>query len=267
MSLLFRLMSTAATMISSETPWWMGVPTKLIRKTTLVPAAVNHLPVHTLTFAIPKDATFTGRAISHSDVKIELGDVVKMVIPQYKPKSYSMSALRDDEFDITLKIYPNGRASGFLDRLKIGDEINTFGLSARRFRNTGTYVGIIAYGVGMTEGLPVARAELEKGDARQVVLLWASRTMDDTFWDKEITSLAENYPHKFKMVRILSREEREGCMHGRVGPEILQKVFQPIDSDEARFLSVGTKEMMRMTDSYLASINYQMPKHALLPKG
>ena len=178
-----------------------------------------------------------------------------------------MSALRDDEFDITLKIYPNGRASGFLDRLKIGDEINTFGLSARRFRNTGTYVGIIAYGVGMTEGLPVARAELEKGDARQVVLLWASRTMDDTFWDKEITSLAENYPHKFKMVRILSREEREGCMHGRVGPEILQKVFQPIDSDEARFLSVGTKEMMRMTDSYLASINYQMPKHALLPKG
>jgi len=144
MSLLFRLMSTAATMISSETPWWMGVPTKLIRKTTLVPAAVNHLPVHTLTFAIPKDATFTGRAISHSDVryilglqcrctscyrlselllfptgshclfpaicslqsyislsmqnhpsppiskfrikkvKIELGDVVKMVIPQYK---------------------------------------------------------------------------------------------------------------------------------------------------------------------------------------
>ena len=259
-------MLTVATVISNETPWWTGVPTKLIRKTTLIAASPDHLPVYTLTFAIPKDATFTGRAKPHSEVNIGLGDVVKMVIPNYKPKSYSMSALRDEEFDITLKVYPNGRASGFLDRLKVGEKINTFGVSANRTRNPGISVGIVAYGVGITEGLPVAKAELEKGDAKQVVLLWASRTSKDTFWSEDIASLTEKYPEKFRMVHILSREEREGCLHGRVNSTVLQQVFQPTDTEKARFLSIGTKEMMRMTDGYFAEINYRMPNHHLIPK-
>jgi len=266
MEILARPFSAVAGMIMSETPWWVGVPTQLVKKKTLVASGPNHLPVHTLTFSIPKEATFTGRAKSHSEVRIDLGDVVKMVIPNYKPKSYSMSALREEEFDITFKVYPNGRASGYLDRLKVGDEINTFGISAKRVRNPGAYVGIIAYGVGITEGLPIAKEELEKDDAQKVVLLWASRTFNDTFWHDEIVSLVKQYPQKFKIVYIYSREEREGCLRGRINPEVLQEVFQPTNKDEARFLSVGTKDMMRMTDGYLASIGYHIPKHVLIPK-
>jgi len=266
--MLFRIMSTVAAVFATEAPWFTGVPTKLIKKTTLIAATTDHLPVYTLTFEIPKDGTFTGRAKPHSELRIDLGDVVKMVIPNYKPKSYSMSALRieENEFDVTLKVYPNGRASGFLDRLKVGEELNTFGISAKRTRNVGEYVGIVAYGVGMTEGLPIAKAELEKGDAKRVVLLWASRTSDDTFWNDDIASLTKQYPETFEMVHILSREKREGCLHGRVNPNVLQQVFQPKDSEDARFLSVGTKEMMRMTDGYFAENNYNMPKHHLIPK-
>ncbi|CAB9510262.1 b5 reductase 1 [Seminavis robusta] len=254
-------------MVSTETPWWLGAPTKLIKKTTLVPAAPNHLPVHTLTFAIPKDdSAFSGRAKPHSEVAIELGDVVKMVIPGYKPKSYSMSAIRDGEFDITFKVYPNGRASGFLDRLNVGDEMGTFGMTAGRHRNPGSFVGCIAFGVGITECLPVAQAELEKGDAEKVVLLWASRTMADTFWHDKIEDLKKKYPDRFQMAHILSREERQGCLKGRINPELLDQVFQPEDRSQARFLSVGTKEMMRMTDKMLEEIDYPMPQHALLPK-
>mmetsp|Transcript_45661 Transcript_45661/g.51835 ORF Transcript_45661/g.51835 Transcript_45661/m.51835 type:complete len:276 (+) Transcript_45661:113-940(+) len=264
----FRLMSTVAAVFATEVPWYTGVPTKLLKKTTLIPATTDHLPVYTLTFEIPKNATFTGRAKPHAEVRIDMGDVVKMVIPNYKPKSYSMSALRlaENEFDITLKVYPNGRASGFLDRLQIGEELNTFGISAKRTRQPGEYVGIVAYGVGMTEGLPIAKAELEKGDAKRVVLLWASRTWEDTFWQEELAALTTHYPDHFEIVHILSREEREGCLHGRVNPEVLQQVFQPTESEEARFLSVGTKEMMRMTDGYFATNNYYMPKHHLIPK-
>jgi hypothetical protein len=96
-----------------------GVPTKLIKKITLVEESPDHLPIHTLTFEIPRGAKFTGFAQPHSEVRLDMGDVVKMVIPNYKSKSYSMSALRDNEFDVTFKVYPNGRASGFLDRLEI----------------------------------------------------------------------------------------------------------------------------------------------------
>ena len=266
--MIFRIMTAVATMVSTETPWWLGTPTKLIKKTTLVKAdqGVNRLPVHTLTFAIPENAKPSGKARLHSDVRIDLGDVVKMVIPGYKPKSYSISAMREKEFDVTFKVYPNGRASGFLDRLEVGDEIGSFGMKAGRRRNPGNFVGIIAYGVGITEALPVAAAELEKGDAKEVVLLWASRTMADTFWHDEIEMLQKKYPTKFKMIHLLSREEHEGCLKGRVNPQLFDQVFQPANREDARFLSVGTKEMMRMTDGMLAEIGYPMPQHHLLPK-
>ena len=281
-SMVFKALTTAVStlMTNQQQPWWMGVETKLIKKITLVPPACGgdaadgnnngRLPVHTLTFQIPKNVTFSGKAIPHNDVRLDMGDVVKMVIPGYKPKSYSMSALRETEFDVTFKVYPNGRASGFLDRLQVGDYINSFGMRKSTIRNPGSYVGVIAYGVGITEALPVAKAELEKGDAQQVVLLWASKTQADTFWNDEIQELATQYPTKFQMVYIFSREDVDGCLKGRINPQILSDVFHGANDNttkvEARFLSVGTKDMMRMTDRMLSEIGFDMPKHALLPK-
>lgn len=264
------------------TPWWTGVPTKLIRKTTLVQPSVpinskeyvnaTHFAVHTLTFEVPQGCTFGGLAIPHSDIRIDLGDVVKMVIPGYKPKSYSVSAYRPktNEMDVTIKVYPNGRASGHLDRLKIGSTINTFGMSARKKRNSGKFFGGIAYGVGITEILPVAEFELKKGDAEKVVVLWASRTSKDVFWQDKITKLEKEYPDKFEMVQIYSREESPdpAILKGRINPLILQEVFEPriekakIKKDDARFLAVGTKSMISLTGTMLTKIGFPMPKHA-----
>lgn len=247
--------------ISMATKRW-GVPTRLIKKITLVPASEHCLPVHTLTFAIPEPE------MHHSTLRLDLGDVMKMVIPGYKPKSYSVSALRVDrgEFDVTFKVYPNGRASGPLDRLAIGDTMHTFGRSANRRHNPGAYVGIVAYGVGITEGLPVARAELEDGTAGKVVLLWASRAVRDTFWGDDIEALCRRYPDRFEVVRIYSREERDGCLYGRITADVLERVFRPNKAEDARFLSVGTKDMMRQTEDMWASIGYKLPRNLLLPK-
>lgn len=268
--MLFDLMTTGMKLIYGTLPWWAGVPVTLVRKTPLVTAAADRLPVYTLTFAMPQELiipTNGGKAKPHADIDLDLGDVVKMVIPGYKPKSYSVSALRRTEFDVTFKVYPNGRASGYLDRLQIGDTINSFGMSAGRVRNSGDFVGIVTYGVGITEGLPVAVAELERCDATRVTLLWASRTWQDTFWHDEISTLQRRYGKRLQVVHILSRQQRDGCLHGRINANVLDKVFQPANRNEARFLSVGTKEMMRLTDDMLASIQYPMPGHALLPSG
>ena len=80
-----------------RTPWG-GAPATLIRKTPLVHAADDRLPVYTLTFKTPPGMDFLG-------VDIPLGDVVKVCVPNYKPKSYSVSAQRPGEFDITLKVF------------------------------------------------------------------------------------------------------------------------------------------------------------------
>ena len=254
----------------------VGLPaTTLIRKVTLVNGEspipqendrLLRLSVHTLTFSIPSETSFQKPAIPHASIQIDLGDVVKMVIPGYKPKSYSVSALRENEFDVTFKAYPNGRASGFLDGLQIGDTIQSFGKSANRVRNPGDFVGIIVFGVGITEGLPIAEAELEKKDAEMVVILWACRTFGDYFWGDKVDELEKKFGETFRVERIMSRDSRVGCWHGRINPDILEQVFQPPIKENARFLSVGTKEMMYSTDRMLTEIGYVMPKNALLPK-
>lgn len=249
---------------------WGGKPVRLLRKVTIVNDNDNRLPVHTLTFSTPVGTVAL-------DCDISMGDVVKVEVPNYKPKSYSMSAARPGEFDITFKVYPNGRASGYLNRTAIGQSIAVYGLPKRKIRQEGNHVGFIAYGVGITEALPIAEAELEKNASANVLLLWASKTTADTFWHDQLARLKEKHDKRFVLREILSREVRKGTLHGRINPGILQEVFDGtwgtgVGSvnenlrDGVRFLSVGTKEMMRETDDMLASIGYPQPKHSLLVK-
>ena len=109
------------------------------------------------------------------------------------------------------------------------------------------------------------------------MLLWASRTMGDTFWHEQIAALKEAYGDRFDVQTILSRERREGSLHGRVNPDVLREVFEhrwqtgPGGKNESRrggvrFLSVGTKQMMKGTDAMLQDIGYGGfgTEHALL---
>jgi len=264
-----RLAANRSRMANRLETRWGGAPAILLRKVTLVEESADHLPVHTCTFSIPEGMQ------DSLGVSIEKGDVVKVAVPEYKPKSYSMSAARDGEFDITFKVYPNGRASGFLDSTPIGGQIIVFGLSKSKTRQPGRFVGFIAFGVGITEALPIAASELAKGDAAQVLLLWASRTMGDTFWLEQMAELKATYGVRFEPVEILSREQREGTLHGRITPAVLQQVFDghwgtaPGEPNagcrgDVRFLTVGTKEMMCIADGMLAQIGYPMPRHGLL---
>ena len=78
----------------------------------------ERLPVYTLTFESPPSLS--------NAVRIDCGDVVKVVVPNFKPKSYSMSAERPGEFDITVKVYPGGVCSGYLDSVQVGESISAF---------------------------------------------------------------------------------------------------------------------------------------------
>ena len=136
-----------------------------------------------------------------------------------------MSALRlvEQEFDVTFKVHPNGRASGYLNRLQIGDSIQSFGMAKNKCRNPGgKWIGIVAYGVGITEALPMARAELERpgpGPLTTVTSVWASRTLHDTFSHDQIQALQQTYSetnknendttNRFEMAFLFSRESNE----------------------------------------------------------
>jgi len=244
-----------------------ALPARLLRKTCLVEASSDRLPVYTLTFSNPSGLTSLG-------VKIDHGDVVKVCVPDFKPKSYSMSAERPGEFDITFKVYPGGRCSGYLDSVQVGETIEVFKRGQLQ-RRPGKYVGIIAYGVGITEAFPVAKAELEKPEAESVKLLWASKTIGDMFWHEQLSATRQRFPGRFTISTILSREQREGSLHGRITGQTLSDVFDTswrtghgeeneADRDLVRFLVVGTKEMMTDTEMMLRKLGYHWISHALL---
>ena len=228
----------------------------------------TRLPVYTLTFANPPGVDSLG-------VRIDCGDVVKIRIPNFKPTSYSMSAERPGEFDVTYKLYPGGMCSGYLDSLKVGDDISVYRTGYKQ-RRAGSHVGFIAYGVGITEALPIAAAELAKPEPEQVRLLWANKTCGDQFWHKEIESMQAAHPTRFSVVHILSREKRHGSLYGRCSSAVLAQVFDRVwgtaadgpnaaNRNDARFLTVGTESMMEETKGMLREIGYSVPgQHALL---
>ena len=79
------------------------------------------------------------------------------VIPEFRAKSYSVSAERPGEFDITLKVYPHGRASGYLNSMELGQSIGVWRRSQDRTRRPGQLVALVAYGVAITVRAPPGR--------------------------------------------------------------------------------------------------------------
>ena len=76
---------------------------------------------------------------------------------------------------------------------------------------------------------------------------------------------------------MLSREKRKGSLHGRLSAEVLHNLFggswgigkgDQTARQGARFMSVGTKAMMKETDRMLENIGYPgggfSGSHALL---
>ena len=119
--------------------------------------------------------------------------------------------------------------------------------------------------------MPIAADELAKPEAQKVGLLWASKTAGDTFWHDQLTALSADHPERFRHTPIFSREQRPGALHGRVNASVLAAVFDQawgLDDEGrtgVRFLSVGTKQMMRETDEMLSSLGYHWSTNKLLP--
>jgi len=184
-----------------------------------------------------------------------------------------MSAQRPGEFDITIKVYPGGRSSGFLDCMQIGEEVRVFKKSEKQ-RSPGDLVGIVAYGIGITEALPVAISELARPDAKRVALLWSSQSSHCTFWHDDIAKLRADFGERFAFSHIFSRESIEGSFHGRVNEAVLREFFgtgwgvqleeaEGSGLSEVRLLSIGTKEMIKDTEAMFCGLGFPMPQHCL----
>mmetsp|Transcript_20114 Transcript_20114/g.50052 ORF Transcript_20114/g.50052 Transcript_20114/m.50052 type:complete len:310 (-) Transcript_20114:169-1098(-) len=227
-------------------------------------------PVRTFRFALPnRDTTLS------ETIQTGLGDRIKIhSMPGNAGghKSYSPTHLSTPgEIDLTVKIYPDGVNSQAFDSLKIGDTIGMSGPwppePARAQRSPAKQVNLVAFGVGLTEIIEVARSELQQENAKKVTLLYANRYQEDAFFKCELAELQKEHPKRFSVHYLYSREENRR----RVNADVLRETFhlpespdQPGHSDQ-RFVVVGTKAMINDTwDKYLGEFGYNRKDHSLL---
>jgi len=236
-------------------------PFTLQSREILVRGSDESLAVHRFTIGLPD-----GRSLMEFGVDLSLGDFVMVRQPgHFKSRAYSPTSNESlrGSFDIVVKIYPGGHVSGFLDKLQVGETVMVSGPGpvpwmAHAF-TPGWQVGLVAFGVGITEALPVMCARLRDERELRVVLLWANRRHNDTFWHEELEMLARAHPQRLELRYAFSREQRQGCEHGRVDRGVLERTFGSLDRSGARFLVVGTRDMKLRTFAHLEAMGFQLP--------
>jgi len=74
-------------------------------------------------------------------------------------RSYTPSSSNSDKgfFDLVIKVYPKGKMSQFIDKLKIGESIDVLGPTGRfeYEKNKFKHIGMLAGGTGITPMLQV----------------------------------------------------------------------------------------------------------------
>jgi len=120
----------------------------------------------------------------------------------------------------------------------------------------GTFIGdpkaetpilCLAAGSGLAPILSLADGALRRGFSPPVTLLFSARTMDDVYAQGQLAYWSHIY-RNFKSMITLTREEREGMLHGRI-PDILPKLFP--DLSEYSVFIAGSVEF---SDTCLAAV-------------
>lgn len=129
-------------------------------------------------------------------------------------------------YELTIKSVPNGVGSNYiLNNWKVGTEVVTSGplgtFEYEPFRDAKTVIGI-AGGSGITPFYSFAQAIADGDEDFNLILLYGSRTEKDILFKDELDALAAKTP-KFKVVNVLSDEEKEGYEHGFVNADLISK--------------------------------------------
>ena len=183
------------------------------------------------------------RAGQYLSLKLPIDD--SLVTRSYSLCSSPKEAL-NGSYAITIRANPGGFAADRLLRdLKPGDKLIASAPQGffyyEDLRDAGHVVGL-AGGSGITPFLSMARALADGIEDFSLTLLYGSRREEDVLFRGELDEIARSCP-KFKVIYVLSDEERDCFEHGFLTAELIRK-YAPADEDYSVFLC-GPEAMYR----------------------
>jgi len=148
-----------------------------------------------------------------AELRFEAGQYVDIRIPgtdEHRSFSMANTPATASELEFMIKLYPDGRFSGLLERgeIAVGDELEVtgpYGVFTLR-KSSPRRLVFIGGGAGMAPILSLLRAMAEIGVARPATYYYGARRPEDLFHLDELRALGERLPG-FRFVPALSEVE------------------------------------------------------------
>lgn len=176
-------------------------------------------------------------------------------------KPYTPTTLDSDlgNFQLVIKMYPQGRMSHHFREMKVGDYMSVKGPKGRFKYQVGQVraFGMLAGGSGITPMFQVARAILENpNDKTKVHLIYANVTSEDILLKEELDSMAEEYPDRFKIFYVLNQPPE--VWNGGVGfvSQEMIKTHCPAPAEDIQILRCGPPPMNKAMAAHLEELGY-----------
>ena len=155
---------------------------------------------------------------------------------------------------LTIQKVENGLASQFIhDNWQVGTEVIASAplgnFTYEPLRDAKTVVGVVG-GSSITPFVSLAKAIADGDEDCDLILLYGSRTLEDTMFQQDLTDLAASCS-RIQLVNIFSDEQREGYEHGFITAELIQK-YAP--EGEFSLFVCGPQVMRKFVDKEIETL-------------
>ena len=184
-------------------------------------------------------------------VTLKIGNMI--LTRPYSLASSPKEAL-EGTYLLTIQKVENGLASQFIhDNWQVGTEVTASAplgnFTYEPLRDAKTVVGVVG-GSSITPFRSLAKAIADGDEDCDLILLYGSRTLEDTMFQQDLTDLAAACS-RIKLVNIFSDEEREGYEHGFITAELIKK-YAP--EGEFSLFVCGPQVMRKFVDKEIETL-------------
>lgn len=167
-------------------------------------------------------------------------------------RSYSAysSPLVDEPISIAVKLVENGEISRFLHHsLRQGDIVEVTEPNGMFFyepeEDKERTVFLFAAGVGITPLYSILKTALVGEQKSKIVLIYSSRSADETLFLEELTAWQNIYADRFKLINLFSNSKN--LMRARLNGFLVHELIReqlPFVKDDALFYTCGPVDYM-----------------------
>jgi len=194
------------------------------------------------------------KAGQFTQVALDIGD-------ERVGRPYSLvNAPQERPLEIYFNAVPEGPLTPRLSDLNPGDEVwiasTASGVFTLDAMPAARDLWLIATGTALGVYLSILRTADPWERFERVFLVHGVRSSDELTYGDTLRALRDAHGERFTFVPVLSRERREGILHGRIPPllaagEIEGRAGVPIEAEHSHLLLCGQAEMIKEVRAFL----------------